>query len=194
MARKTTKAAPAETTIASQEENTVLKAGSEVGDEASTEENFDEYEQAGEMPVTVGGQEITNADLAKAIMALVQTQTAVAQSVVHKVPYANHKPRSTFNPAGNKKRKLKRRCYQNGYPMNIALLHDVEIEALNRLKGGKYLNGLVTVRTDDRGEDSTLNILYRNKSIDERMALKSEFRNLTEFLKRAVEEGPMVDD
>jgi len=137
--------------------------------------------------------QITQGDLASAIHALAKGQEALANSQVRKIPYANHKPRSSFNPTGKKKRKLSRKCYQNSYMMNINLLHDREIELLNQLKAGKYLNGLVTVRVEDKGEESSVNIIYRNKSVDERMALKSEFRNLTEFLERATKEGPMAD-
>jgi len=155
--------------------------------ELITEEG-EEIEQVTAMPMGISSD-----DLARAIHALAKGQEALVNSQVRKVPYANHKPRSSFNPAGKKKRKLKRVCYQNGYVMNVVLLHDREIDLLNQLQGGKYLNGLVTVKVDDRGSESTLNIIYRNKTVDERMALKSEFRNLAEFLERAVKEGPMQD-
>jgi hypothetical protein len=136
---------------------------------------------------------ISQADLAKAIHALARGQDALINSQVRKVPFANHKPRSTFNPTGKKKRKLTRTCYQNSYFMNVALLHDEEIALLNVLQPGKYLNGLVTVRIDESGATPALNIVYRNKTVDERMALKSEFRSLREFLQMAVKTGPMQD-
>jgi hypothetical protein len=135
--------------------------------------------------------DISTHDLAAAVHALAKGQETLINSQVRKVPFANHKPRSSFNPTGKKRRKLTRRCYQNGYPMNINLLHDEEIELLNRLQAGKYLNGLVTVRVEDKGAESALNIIYRNKSVDERFALKNEFRDLREFLRRADKEGPM---
>jgi superfamily II DNA or RNA helicase len=143
--------------------------------------------------VEVAEEQVSTGDLARAITALAKGQQALVDSQIRKVPFANHKPRSSFNPTGNKRRKLSRRCYQNGYPMNIVLLHDREIALLNDLKAGKYLNGLVTVRVNDRGVDTTLDILYKNKTPDDKMNLKNEFRSLTEFLERAIKEGPMED-
>jgi len=169
------------------EEPTVIDFGPE--DPELTPEEGEEVAQVAQESEPI----ITQGDLARAIHALAKGQEALVNSQVRKVPYANHKPRSAFNPQGKKKRKLTRVCYQNGYVMNVVLLHDREIELLNTVQGGKYLNGLVTVKIDDRGSETTLNIIYKNKTVDERMALKSEFRNLKEFLERAVKEGPMQD-
>ena len=173
---------PVAASVVAQEEPTVILPDpiEEEPDEDDTPEGYVE-------------PEITQADLAKAIHALAKGQQAINESQIRKVPYANFKRRSSFNPDGRKNRKLIRRCYQNGYPMNVVVLHNEEIEILNRLKAGRYLNGIVTVRVEEKGVDSTLNIIYKNKSADDKMELKNEFRNLTEFLKRADREGPMED-
>jgi hypothetical protein len=122
-------------------------------------------------------------DLAHAIRTLADSQP------VKRVPWAKFKTRSPFNPTGNKKRKLTRRCYQNGFPMNIKKLHDEEIVMLNKVVPGRYMNGLVTLIQVQNGGNTDLHIVYENKSFDQRLALKSEFRNLKEMLSICLDEA-----
>lgn len=124
----------------------------------------------------------TQGQLAKAIQALADS------APVRRVPFAKFKTRSPFNPTG-KRRKLSRRCYQNGYPMNIKTLHSKEIELLERLQPGKYINGMVGISVQENGGNTDLHIAYKNKNIDDRMANKSEWRNLEQLLQRCVDEA-----
>ena len=122
-------------------------------------------------------------DLANAIRTLADSQP------VKRVPFAKFKTRSPFNPTGNKKRKLTRRCYQNGFPMMIKKLFDEEIDMLNKISAGKYMDGLVTIIIAQNGGNSDLHIVYDNKSFDQRLALKSHFRNLREMLSICLDEA-----
>jgi len=133
---------------------------------------------------------VTNNQLAEAIMQLAKSQQAMVDSQpVKRVPWSKFKTRSPFNPTGNRKRKLSRRCYQNGYPMDVRKLFDEEIALLNQLRPGKYFSGLVTVYEVTTGGNVDLHIHYLNKSFDQRLALKSEFKNLREMLRGCVEEA-----
>lgn len=125
----------------------------------------------------------TQGQLAKAIQGLIDS------APVKRVPFAKFKTHSPFNPTGNKKRKLSRRCYQNGFPMDIRKLHDEEISLLNQLRPGRFIKGLVTVREILNGGNTDLHIYYANQTIDQRMANKQEWRNLGELLKRCLDES-----
>ena len=125
----------------------------------------------------------TSGQLAQVIQTLVDSQP------VKRVPFAKRKVRSPFNPTGNRKRKLTRRCYQNGFGMDVKKLFDEEISLLNQLEPGRYLNNMVTVNVVENGGNTDLHIQYKNKTPDDKLALSAEFRSLREMLKRCVEEA-----
>lgn len=130
--------------------------------------------------------------LAQATIQLGQAIQAMNDSgPIKKVPFSKFKTKSPFNPTGNKKRKLTRRVYQNHYRVDVKKLHDEEIALLNILKPGRYLNGVLTVREIQNGQETDLHLLYDNKSTDQKFTVMREFRgHFTEMLKRCVNEGP----
>lgn len=97
--------------------------------------------------------------------------------------------KTPFNPTGKKNRALPCKIYQNDTPMNIDVLHDEEIRLIGLLKPGKFIEGLVTVSEEDRGGDKVLHLRYKNGTRDQAMELKDRARNLTEILKRCVNEA-----
>lgn len=125
---------------------------------------------------------------AQVVRSLAKTVQVLADSQPRRVLLANHKPTSSFNPLGKRKRVLKRKMYQNGFPLNVNILTDEEISLLNQIKPGRYIKGLVSVFQTYKGSDTLVNIVYVNKTVDQRFALKDEFRNLGEMLKLIVEE------
>ena len=99
------------------------------------------------------------------------------------------KPVTPFNPRGVKHRELPFPCFQNGSRMNADVLHDEEISLLGQLKPGRFCNGLVLVQERDRNGQKEIHLHYANGTPDQRMALKGEARNLTELLRRCVDEA-----
>lgn len=87
------------------------------------------------------------------------------------VPFGKEKITNPFNKSGRRERKLHKQCYQNGYRMPVELLFDEEIALLAQIKPGRYIDGLVTVTDIDDVDGGKLNIGYKNKTADQRMAL-----------------------
>lgn len=107
----------------------------------------------------------------KAVIEAVQ-----ATAPIRKVPYSKYKPVSPFNPRGIRNRKMKRVAYQNDHRINVKLLKDAEIDALDSVKPGLYLNGMVRVevRQGENGEPDQVRLYYKNKTHDQRMILAQE--------------------
>lgn len=161
---------------------------------ADEDEDYDESDESRPEAQAQGIQltdaPITQNDLARSQMQLAGAiQTLADSQPVKRVPWAKFKTRSPFNPTGNKRRKLTRRIYQNGYPVMIKKLFDEEIAMLNKLESGRYMEGLVTVVQVQTGGNTDLHIVYNNKSFDQRLALKSNFRNLREMLSICLDEA-----
>lgn len=75
-------------------------------------------------------------------------------------------------PDGVTKLKLKRKIYQHGLLVDEDFIDNATIAALNRLRPGQYFGGYVSViRRRDKGID----IDYKYKSPQDRMALSSRF-------------------
>ena len=133
----------------------------------------------------VGSQPITNDRLAEVLEKIVDS------SPVKKVPFSKFKTRSPFNPTGAR-RKLDCRFYQNGYPVNIDKLTPKEVPLFNELAGLLKPGDIVKAKNllswtkVQKGGNMDVHLIYKNKSQDERMALKSEFRNLTDMLTEGV--------
>lgn len=100
-----------------------------------------------------------------------------------------HKPRNAWSPKdGKAKLKLKRKMYQHSLLMDEDLLTNEQIELLNQLRPGSYLDGWVKVtRRKDKGVDIT----YPIKSQSNRMQLASRFgiTSLDSLLQRCIDEG-----
>jgi len=107
-----------------------------------------------------------NADLIKSVE---------ANTPVKKVIYGSKqwKPVTAFNPTGRKDLKFTRDYFQNGARINIKTADVNEIGGLEKLRAGKYIGGVVSVRvTEGDGPDDPdkVNIYYRNKTIEQRIA------------------------
>jgi hypothetical protein len=99
------------------------------------------------------------------------------------------KPNTPWTPKdGSPKLKLKRKMYQHGILIDEDLVSNEEVELLNKLKPGLFLNGHVKVyRRRDRGID----IDYPIKTAAQRLKLVNQFgiRNLAELLQRCISEA-----
>lgn len=120
---------------------------------------------------------------------LTQSFATAVRSVIDavkppKVSIADFKPVTAFNPTGARRRRLKRTVYQNGARMNPALLTDKEIALLDKVKPGRYCEGLVTVHEVQRGGNTEVHLAYANKTLEDRMALKNVARNLQDMLEQ----------
>ncbi len=83
---------------------------------------------------------------------------------------------------------LTRACYQNGYPLEESQLSADAIEMLNVLKPGQYCQKF-DVRPARHGNSmSGIDITYSNKSLDERMQLKSLYPTFEHMLAAMLKE------
>lgn len=122
-------------------------------------------------------------------------QTALAAAIVAAVN-ANQPPRKIkaaeyqrTRSVHRDKPKLTRPIYQNGYALDIYQLSKDAIEMANQIKPGIYADGLLTVVSIQEGTGMhALNITYPNKSVDERMAIKSAFPSFEHMLARILKD------
>lgn len=93
------------------------------------------------------------------------------------IPFGQQSLVSEFNPKGLRNRKLARTVYQNGNRINVDLVYDVEIELLDAIKPGRYIENLVRiVEGEDQDGTTAIHILYHNKTADQRMALGGKLK------------------
>lgn len=78
---------------------------------------------------------------------------------------------------GSPKLRLKRRMYQHGQDLDDDLLHNSEVEKLNRLKPGKYCSGWVIVT---KRRDGGIGIDYPVRTAAQRLKLVNQF-GVTKF-------------
>jgi hypothetical protein len=114
-----------------------------------------------------------------------------AMTPKRKVLFSELKPKSPFNPKGVRHRKLARTVLQNGNRLNVKQLFDEEIRLLNELRPGIYVNKKVSVHLIEgtEGNVDTLLINYKNKTHDDRLAMKEEVRSFVALLRRIVDES-----
>lgn len=158
----------------------VEQTATAVVEDPIVEQDEDGYDVEGE-------DESDEPSMKDVVTALGKTVQALSDATPRRMHYANYKPTSSFNPTGNKKRKLRRKMYQNGFLLDINKLTDKEIALLDRLAPGSYIDGLVSVVEVTKGRDTKVNIIYDNSSGDKRSELKNHFRNFTELLRICVE-------
>jgi hypothetical protein len=117
-----------------------------------------------------------------------------------KVRFNEFKSRSPFRTAiegaeptiGRRKaKKLLRNCYQNGHRINPALVADEEIQLLNGLKAGVFIDKIVRVRIDvgSSGSPDKLFIEYANKTHDQRIQVAEHWRSFVALLRLCTEEA-----
>lgn len=89
---------------------------------------------------------------------------------------------------GSPKLKLKRAAHQHGMEIDSEKLSNDEIALFNKLRPGRFLDGLVTVT---RRRDKGIDITYPVKTAAQRLKLVNQFgiRNLAELLQLCVTEA-----
>lgn len=129
-------------------------------------------------PQTVPAVAVTADALANAIL----TATEAVGGNRRQVKFGSHTPKSAFNPTG-KRRNPKRVFYQNGFKANEPVLHDQEIERIETIKPGTFVDGLVTVviiGKDDEEEKPAVHLKYHCATADQRMNLGSRIQRSKE--------------
>lgn len=133
--------------------------------------------------------ETPEASVGTAALAAALVQAINLTKPVEKKTFATRKAKTPWTPAdGSPKPKLKRAAHQHGMEIDEDKLSVEEILLFNKLRPGRFLNGLVTVtRRRDRGID----ISYPVKTAAQRLKLVNLFgiRNLTELLAMCVNEA-----
>ena len=70
---------------------------------------------------------------------------------------------------------------QNGFPMRHETLTAEEIALLNRItRGGRYVNRKVEVVYKDESGDISVNFVYPNRTVDQRMDYRFNLRQIVE--------------
>ena len=131
-------------------------------------------------------------------LAAALVQAINAAKPVEKKTFATRKPKTPWTPKdGSPKTKLKRNAFQHGMEIDEDKLSNDEIALFNKLRPGRFLDGLVTVtRRRDRGID----ISYPVKTAAQRLKLVNLFgiRNLAELLAMCINEAqnpkPQAED
>lgn len=123
--------------------------------------------------------------------------TAVAEAMAvnnpKKVTYGAYLKRGTKNhPLGMLSPKFTagRTYYQNGRLITYDNVDDEQVKLLNAIShSGRYIDRKVEVIVRDDGADTQyVDIRYKNASIDDRMEVKSLFRNFTELVQKIHDE------
>ena len=110
---------------------------------------------------------------------------------IKKIPFGRQRINTPFNPTGKRGRRLARTVMQNGVKLNVKMLTDEEIALLAKIKPGRYIHRLVQiVQTEDdiSGEQGGMDIRYKCKTADQRMALGSRIGNFAGMLKMIIAE------
>jgi hypothetical protein len=133
-----------------------------------------------EAPTQTVGLEVLAAALAQAIQ---------ATKPLEKKTVSTRKKGTPWTPKdGSPKLKFKRAMYHHGIPIPNEIVSNEEIELLNKIKPGHYLEGFVKVSLrKDRGID----LDYPVKTNSQRLRLSNQFgiTTFTGLLKRIVDEN-----
>jgi hypothetical protein len=108
---------------------------------------------------------------------------------IEKKTIANRKPGSPWDPKdGSKKLKLKRKMYQHGIMIDPDFHTNEDIELLNKLRPGRYMDGYVKVY---KRKDQGIDIDYPIKTASQRLRLVNQFgiRSLADLVSRCIEEA-----
>lgn len=108
---------------------------------------------------------------------------------VEKKTFATRKSKTPWTPKdGSAKIGLKRAAFQHGMEIDPDKLSNDEIALFNKLRPGRFLDGIVTVtRRRDRGID----VSYPVRTSSQRLKLVNQFgvRNLSELLTMCIDEA-----
>lgn len=107
---------------------------------------------------------------------------------------ANRKPNTPWTPKdGSPKLRLKRKFYQHGIMVDPDMVTNEQIELMNKVRPGLYMDGNVrVVRRRDKGID----IDYAVKTAAQRLRLVNQFgiRDFNELLQRCITEAENPQD
>lgn len=122
--------------------------------------------------------------LAKAI-----TEAVAEASPVKQVHISRYRAQTPWNPTGElRRRKMEARFLQNGIELRDWHITDEDIDLLNQIKPGRYMDRKVEVVERNENGSRTVEIRYSNQSIGQRMEMKNYARNFTELLQNIVTE------
>lgn len=115
------------------------------------------------------GNQVTLTPTQELVQALVQAIQLTKP--VEKKNYATRKPRDPWQPKdGSPKHKLLRKMHQHGIIIDPDTIVNEEIDLLNKIKPGRYLNDYVKVY---KRKDQGIDIDYPVKTASQRMKLNS---------------------
>ncbi|MEQ1574450.1 MAG: hypothetical protein ABL993_09415 [Vicinamibacterales bacterium] len=133
---------------------------------------------------------ITEEGLGRALAGAIQATAPRRQ-----VTAGEYHPKSSFHPLRSKTKKLKGVWFQNGFFLNEDILHDAEVDLLNRLhRPGRYIDRKVEVVLRETGADLEGDIRYQNNTPDVRLMNKDHWRNFQDMLEQIVTEQDLLDE
>jgi hypothetical protein len=125
-------------------------------------------------------------DLATAISSGI-AQAGQTTGPIKQINITQYKPKSRVNPKGlrdHERVQFTRTYWQNGARIELWQVSDADVQRLNQLKPGRYIDRKVEVieRVSEMGEAQSVEIRYSNATLEQRFDLKNRFRNFTELL------------
>lgn len=121
--------------------------------------------------------------------------TGINEARPQKITAGRYDPRTPFQPDKTKSKRLIRPVYQNATRLNPMQLFNAEITLLNQInRSGRYLDRKVEVILREEGSEEYLEIRYKNRTIDDRMEIKSLFRSFQELLEKIVAEQNVINE
>jgi hypothetical protein len=125
-------------------------------------------------------------ELAQALKLAIEETAPIKQ-----VHISRYDAKTPFNPTGRKahqRPKLTCKFVQNGEPAHASKMFDAEIEAVNKLKPGRYINRKVEVIERFDGGEREIEIRYSNATPQQRMENKNYWGNLTDLVTKILAE------
>jgi hypothetical protein len=126
---------------------------------------------------------VETSELAAAIQALANATNKV--DPLKQVSILEATPMTPWNPDGSVRPKLKRASFQNGARLDEGRMTAEEITLFNQIKPGLYNHKKWEVA---KGKNKGIDIRYKNKTIEQRIDLKGDARNLATMLRMIVTE------
>lgn len=100
-----------------------------------------------------------------------------------KVTFGEYDPKTYAQPDKRLTKRLNRDCFQNGGWMNPNSMNNEEIRLLNSIThSGRYIDRSVEVVLVQNGSEDVVHLVYKNKTIAQRLELAGKFRNLEDML------------
>lgn len=119
--------------------------------------------------------------LVEGVAALVKRQN----ETVRDVPITELKPKTPWNPSGERRAKKYKKFYQNGALLNQDMMTEEELDLFAQLRPGHYNGRMWEVV---RRRDKSIDLRYRNATIRHRMELKGDAPSLVIMLQKILTE------